>query len=148
MLKSNIGAGQEAAAYFCNAMPEVQPFGGKGAPDNLAEWIVDLTTKVPTLVFWSFHKFCHAESACIHMDFKSSHCVSIKWAASWNTNKPGIGLIVTVRLCIAQESMQFFQLACCLLACSSLLRPAAFSHHEQCRSWQLLTMQALLHQVE
>ena len=39
--------GSAAINYFETAFPEVMPFGTKGAFHNKAEWIVDLTTKVP-----------------------------------------------------------------------------------------------------
>ena len=40
-------AGSAAINYFEAAFPEVVPFGTTGLFHNKAEWIVDLTTKVP-----------------------------------------------------------------------------------------------------
>jgi hypothetical protein len=40
-------AGEEAVRYFERTNPDYPRFGAGSTSDNTAEWIVDLTTKVP-----------------------------------------------------------------------------------------------------
>lgn len=42
--------GDQAVKYFETSFPEVHAYGGEGAFQNPAEWIVDLTTRVRTSI--------------------------------------------------------------------------------------------------